>query len=59
MRNGTIAMGNPKMDKIVGVVSFGDTCEEEIVGAAAHTQVNRFLDWINSVLKTHPDMCEV
>ena len=58
-KNDTIEYGNPRMDKIVGIVSFGDTCEDKILGVSAHTQVNDFIDWINEILEDGPMMCQV
>lgn len=51
MRNEIWENGDPKLDQLVGIISFGDNCTKQGGVASAHTQVNKFLPWIRKILE--------
>ena len=58
-QNNAIDFANPELDQIVGIISFGDDCKEDMDAASAHTQVNVFLPWIHETLATALCMVKV
>ena len=54
-----IDFANPELDQIIGIISFGDDCKEDMDAASAHTQVNMFLPWIHETLATGLCMLKV
>lgn len=49
--------GDPGLDQLVGIISFGDNCDEQMSGASAHIQITKFLPWIYKALAV--DSCVV
>ena len=58
-KNNAIDFADPKLDQIIGIISFGDDCKEGMDAASAHTQVNMFLPWIHETLSTGLCMLKV
>ena len=57
IRDGSLDSGDPRLDQLVGIISFGDNYDEQMSGASAHIQITKFLPWIYKALPV--DSCLV
>lgn len=50
VRDEKLESGSPQLDQIIGVISLGDGCMKNMDATSIHTQVNKFLQWINEAI---------
>ena len=48
--NDSFEDGDPSLDLILGVISMGEPCKEDMDEASMHTDIRCFLDWINDII---------